>query len=352
MKSLSKILIVTLALCLAVSSLPAQAAFATDEAVTADTPMPDVLGLQAKVDEASAVYDEATQRISEMQAEIDALNDRISEIQRELPAARTLSNDAASEYYRMMSTSNMFLEIIFGATSLADFLAKVDYSVRINQGYLDDIFSLSRLNAELEEDRVELEAKKEALEAEQLHAEEALLDAQYAHDVAEEAAFKIAEATAAATAEIAAAAEAEAHAPEAPIEPSNPETTAPPETISDKQSFVNLWAPRIDAYLAGSPMAGCGFFFANAAYDYNVDPRWSPAIACLESSKGLYCFLPYNAWGWGSVSWPNWETAIYSHVRGLSIGYGYTISEASAQKYCPPNWEYWYSFVSAQMNLI
>ncbi|MCL2750903.1 MAG: hypothetical protein FWE96_07915, partial [Coriobacteriia bacterium] len=91
------------------------------------------------------------------------------------------------------------------------------------------------------------------------------------------------------------------------------------------------------------------YAFANAAYDYNVDPRWSPAIACLESSKGRYCFLPHNAWGWGQISWPDWETAIFAHVRGLSIGYGYTISIAAAQKYCPPNWEHWYNVVSSEM---
>ena len=125
-----------------------------------------------------------------------------------------------------------------------------------------------------------------------------------------------------------------------------------PDAPFDKQEFVDVWTPRIDAYLAGSPMAGTGYYFANAAYDYNVDPRWSPAIACLESSKGRYCFLPYNAWGWGSSSWTDWESAIYTHVRGLSIGYGYTISEAAAKKYCPPNWEYWLSFISNEMTKI
>jgi len=246
------------------------------------------------------------------------------------------------------------LEMVFGATSMADFFAMVEYTTRANQRFLDDISTLSNLTAELEESRALLEASKVEVENEQRRAEEALLDAKHAREVAQETARLIAEATAAATAAAAAAAEAEAHTPLEPLVPTPDPVVIPDpvEASTDKQVFVDLWTPRIDAYLAGSPMAGFGYAFANAAFDYGVDPRWSPAIACLESSKGRYCFLPYNAWGWGQVSWPDWETAIYAHVRGLSIGYGYTISEANAKKYCPPNWEYWLSFVSTQMTLI
>ena len=121
---------------------------------------------------------------------------------------------------------------------------------------------------------------------------------------------------------------------------------------SDKETFVSQWAGRIDAYLAGSPLAGQGATFASAAWDYGVDPRWSPAISNTESSKGLYCFQSHNAWGWGSYSWSSWEEAIDAHVRGLARGYGYTISVEAAKKYCPPNWEHWYNATLAQMNMI
>ena len=117
----------------------------------------------------------------------------------------------------------------------------------------------------------------------------------------------------------------------------------------DKSEFVNEWAGRIDAYLAGSPLSGQGATFAAAAWDYGVDPRFSPAISCVESSKGLYCFRSHNAWGWGSSSWDSWEEAINAHVRGLSRGYGYTVTVEGAKKYCPPNWEFWYSRVCAEM---
>lgn len=354
LRSYKKTLTTFLAFCLTFSVIPMASAWAEEE-ITADTPMPDIVTLQEQADAAASVYDEATQRIVDLQEEIDALDERIREIQTELPQARETSSEAARQYYRMVSISNPFLEMILGATSLTDFFAKVEYSTRVNQSFLDDITSLSRLNTELEESRARLEASMAAIEEEQTRAEEAMIDAQNTRDVAEETALKIAELTAAATAAEAEAAAAQAHTPEAPVTPSTPggsNSAGVPETPSDKQAFVNLWAPRIDAYLAGSPLAGYGYAFASAAYDYNVDPRWSPAIACLESSKGRYCFYPYNAWGWGAVTWPNWETAIYAHIHGLSVGYGYTISEAAAQRYCPPNWQYWYSFVSEQMALI
>ena len=96
-------------------------------------------------------------------------------------------------------------------------------------------------------------------------------------------------------------------------------------------------------------MGGYGRVFAEAAYDYGVDPRWSPAIARMESSSGLYCFESHNAWGWGDVAWGDWESAIRGHVSGLASGYGYTLTWDAAQTYCPPNASYWYSSVSSCM---
>lgn len=121
---------------------------------------------------------------------------------------------------------------------------------------------------------------------------------------------------------------------------------------SERDAFVAQWAGRIDAYLAGSPMAGQGATFAAAAWDYGVDPRFSPAIAFVESTLGAYCFLPYNAWGWGSSSWGSWEEAIYAHVAGLSRGYGPTLDYEDALSYCPPNADEWYNLVLSKMNSI
>ena len=120
----------------------------------------------------------------------------------------------------------------------------------------------------------------------------------------------------------------------------------------DKASFVRNWAGRLDAYLAGTPLSGQGKTFASAAWDAGIDPRFSAAISEVESSRGAACFRPYNAWGWGSVSWGSWEEAIPAHASGLARGYGYTVSEAAAQKYCPGNWEHWYNRVSEEMGRI
>lgn len=119
-----------------------------------------------------------------------------------------------------------------------------------------------------------------------------------------------------------------------------------------KEAFITQWTSRIDNYLAGSPLAGYGSTFAEAAWNNGVDPRWSPAISNTESSKGAVCFKPYNAWGWGSSSWSSWEEAINAHVEGLASVYGYSITVANAQKYCPPTYMDWYTKTISQMQMI
>ncbi|MEG0323000.1 MAG: CMP-2-keto-3-deoxyoctulosonic acid synthetase [Raoultibacter sp.] len=119
-----------------------------------------------------------------------------------------------------------------------------------------------------------------------------------------------------------------------------------------KEAFIAEWTTRIDAYLAGSPLAGQGVTFATAAWENSVDPRWSPAISNTESSKGAVCFMSYNAWGWGKSGFSSWEEAINTHVAGLSSGYGYTISYAYAQKYCPPNYDHWFNSTLSEMQKI
>lgn len=120
-----------------------------------------------------------------------------------------------------------------------------------------------------------------------------------------------------------------------------------------KDAFLAEWTSRIDAYLAGSSLAGYGSVFAQAAWDHGVDPRFSPAISNTESSKGANCFRSHNAWGWmGDTTWSSWEEAIDAHVAGLAEGYGYTISLANAQKYCPPTYEDWFNKTLSQMQQI
>lgn len=110
-----------------------------------------------------------------------------------------------------------------------------------------------------------------------------------------------------------------------------------------KEAFLAEWTQRLDDYLAGSPLAGFGATFAQAAWENGIDPRWSAAISNTESTKGANCFRPYNAWGWMAESWSSWEEAINAHARGLAQGYGFTISVANAKKYCPPTYMDWYA---------
>jgi hypothetical protein len=97
-------------------------------------------------------------------------------------------------------------------------------------------------------------------------------------------------------------------------------------------------------------LSGQGSVFASAAWDSGADPRWSPAISAVESTKGTYCFEDYNAWGWGSYSFSSWGEAIPAHVSYLSSMYGgYLTPEAAATYAADPSW---YNKVLTQMNMI
>jgi peptidoglycan DL-endopeptidase CwlO len=105
-------------------------------------------------------------------------------------------------------------------------------------------------------------------------------------------------------------------------------------------------ARAIDIYLTEveSPLVGFGRAFVSAGRTYGVDPFLVVSIAGKESSWGKHCFLPYNAWGWGDLSFKNWEDAIFNYTRGLSEEYikrGRTTPEVIAPIYCPPNHAAW-----------
>jgi hypothetical protein len=334
--------------------------------------LPEPDELQIRIEQTAVEYNKAIDRLNQVQGDIDALESQIAQLELSLPEQKRLGSAAVLEYYHMQCNSNIYLEMLFGSQSITDFISTYEYIGRVQSTYLRDINKLTQLQAELLESRSLLEETYKTAQSEAAHAEEALRDAQEARMEAERRARELQEANGnnavmsaggsgnAADAGAGGGADggdggAEAggvsgpgeDAPGASVQPNEP-----PDWSQDKSAFVAMWAARIDAYLGGSPMGGQGYVFAEAAWDYGVDPRWSPAISCTESSKGLYCFLPHNAWGWGSVSWPDWDTAIRAHVRGLAIGYGYTISEAAAQKYCPPNWQHWLDVTSSQMALI
>lgn len=354
-------------------------------------PIPDEF--QLEVERTAAEYEQAVANVDEASRKLDENRARIAELEEAIPAQESRSGAAAREQYKLQQQGSGVIDLLLSADSFYDFIVSFEYVNRISEANLAEMNRLTEMKAELDEAQSALKLAKREADANVEAAGSALAAAQEARAEAqrraqEEAQRQAEAAAAAAAAEAAAQAEAHAAEEEEPDTQSdeNQDVEAEPGAASaasadedadgaepegagedtaatapsndgadwsaDQAAFVDEWAARIDAYLAGSPMAGQGRTFAVAAWAYGVDPRWSPAIACIESSKGAACFNPHNAWGWGSSSWGSWEEAIDEHVRGLARGYGYTISIEAAQKYCPPNWQKWYENTSAQMNLI
>lgn len=352
--------------------------------------------LQQQVESATTSYNEAVDRLAQVQEKIDENQAKISQIEKKLPKQRKRAADSLKTLYMMHASSNGIVELLLSSDDFFSFIDNVVYLEHIQEQNITKLQDLSSLKAELNDTKGRLIS----LQAEATHEVETAKQAQDEAIAAREAAREAARAKAEAEAKEAEAAlkasakKAKKNAtftsasgqvikveapvdtisivdepiekPEATETPKAPdktkddtgETSAPHEgsdvitAVSERELFVEEWAPRIDAYLAGSALGGYGVTFAEAAWDYGVDPRWSPAISCIESSKGAICFRPHNAWGWGNVSWSDWDTAIREHIAGLASGYGYTISVESAKKYCPPHWEAWYSSVLAEMDTI
>lgn len=322
--------------------------------------------LQQKVEQTALDYNEAVANLESVERQIEDTRARIDELAASLPGQQEKSGDAMKALYNLQNEGYSLIDMLLNVGTLEDFLTTYEYIDRIYTKNVNEINQLANMQNELEETEKALEEKRQDAETEKIRAEDALKVAQEAREEAQKKAAEAAAAEQKAAEEAAKAAEIEQEkADEAansaseqqPESPSGGSEVAEPPSndvdwSTDKQAFVSEWTPRIDAYLAGSPLAGQGKTFAEAAWNYGVDPRWSPAISLTESSKGAHCAYPYNAWGWGSVSWSSWEEAIDAHVRGLARGYGYTISVESAKKYCPPNWEHWYNTTLAQMEMI
>lgn len=397
----AKALAVLLSLTLVAASGTPLAAFADDEQQSTSSLGSDpTAALNDEVDELTAeieatgiAADEAAARVAEIEARIADNEEQLSALYNQIPAQVQRSADAVRELYKMQYQSTSLIELLLNADNFADFIVNFQYVTHIQQRHLDTVTKLREMKQQLDDTQAQLAQDRADAIVEQENAQQALEAAQAARQEAQRRAQEEAERQAAAAeaarleaerqaaAERAAQEEADRKAqeeqkqpedngseddpddsskpveeapepePEPDPQPSGP-TSDGADWSTDKAAFVSTWAPRIDAFMAGSPMAGTGTIFAEAAWDNGVDPRFSPAIAHTESSRGAACFLPYNAWGWGSVSWSSWDEAIRAHVAGLAAGYGYTISEAAAQKYCPPNWQEWYNRTSAAMNLI
>lgn len=341
----------------AIDAAPNSSAFAVTTEIDAE---PD--DLQRLIEESNEAYESASARVAELESAISESEARIVELEALLPEQRERGGDAMRELYKIQRGGSSLVDLILTADNFMDFVSRVDFLDRVFDRHFDDLEALSAMVDELNEAQSQLQADLADAHDARERASQSLADAQAAREQAQREARAKAEEEARLAQQAVSeqdeqeAQDAEASQPDADVDGGSQEVVPPSgdgaDWSSDKMTFVSAWAGRIDSYLAGSPLSGQGATFAAAAWDYGVDPRFSPAISCVESSKGAACFLPYNAWGWGSVSWGSWEEAIDAHVRGLARGYGYTLSEAAAKKYCPPNWQHWHSRVGEEMGRI
>ncbi len=336
---------------------------------------------QKLIEESAALYEEATAHVEDLKKQIEENNARIDELEKDIPHQKERSNTALRELYKLNRDGASLVDLILSSENFSDLLSRFDYVDYIHEQHVATLNSLLDMQTELKETREELSAAQKEAVSQQEVAKAALEEAQQARIRAQKAAQARAAAEAAAAAKsnpnsdaTPASANASTQSPDGQPPESQEGQQAPdaqdPASGSGSQNtgssvspdgadwnqerstFVDQWASRIDAYLSGSPLAGEGRVFAEAAWDFGVDPRWSPAISWVESSKGASCFRPYNAWGWGDCSWGSWDEAIRDHVAGLARGYGYSLTKEAAQRYCPPTWEDWYYNVSAEMNSI
>lgn len=358
-----------------VACLLAAALLAVSIAFPATAHAATMAELQAEVVRCSDEYDTCVKHIEELQAEIEANEARIAELEAMLPQQRQRTSDSIRWQYRVSLDAPGLIEMVLSAENFYDMLATIQYLDIIQTRNNAELQALIDLDAELTETRQKLAEDLALAEAEKAAAQEALDEAIEAREALQAAI--LAQQEAERLERERALAEAQEHAGEefttasgntATVEiPPNSDigatggtggisdgdsgTVSTDPSVTTRDYFVQVWSGRIDNYLAGSPLAGYGYAFAEAAWDYGVDPRWSPAIAAVESSKGRYCFEPYNAWGWFAYLGSDWDSSIRAHVRGLANGYGYTLTWAAAARYCPPG-SAWYSATATQMEYV
>ena len=256
-------------------------------AVSAET-QAEINEAAEQVDQYAAAYNEAVEKLDELQKQIEDNTARIEEIEAELPEMQQRASDAMREMYKYRTGTNPLANLVLKSESLSDFITTCVYMEEVQSANLDAIDGLTAAQQELEQKKAELDDANAQLEDEKEKAEEALKAAQQARSEAQ------AKAEAEAAAELAALqaeSEAEQTAPGtgSASRATTPYGTATPgDTVDTSVSaggvnwnvtydeFVNEWGTRIDNYLAGSPMAGTGRIFADAAWNSGTDPRCLP----------------------------------------------------------------------------
>ena len=307
----------------------------------ADSQEADLEKLSQEVEESAKRYDEAINQQSQIDDEIDELKKQISICEKKLPEQEEHANDASITLYKLGDV-NLLVDMLLESTSFTEAISIYDSYNAIAQECQNQLRETKDLKEELYSSKETLEQKKE-------DADNALKEANAALETAKTARQKAQEE---AEAREAALREAEAKRQQEKNDSICAKLIDDIDWTLSKDEFVETWSKRIDAYLDGSPLSGYGKLFAESSWNYGTDPRWSPAISCLESGKGSVCFRNHNAWGWMGHSFSSWEEAIPQHVEYLAGPlYGGYISQTGAATYCPPG-DYWFDFVSNEMTKI
>ena len=303
---------------------------------------------------ARAAAEAAREEVARLEAQISESQATLDRVGSQLDGQKKRSADAMRAQYRMEAEGFNLTELIFSSSSLSEFLSNLTYLDHFQELNTAEIKKYTAMKEEYENAlatqqtaKVDADAQKAIAEEEEATAVEQEARAEQAMESAKEARVKAQE-----------EAEAEIERRAKELE----KVGAIDNNVNwrvTRDQFVEEWTKRIDAYFAGSPMAGCGQACAEAAWDFGVDPRWSPAISTLESGKGRA--VPYNtsnnAWGWFANApayrtFPPFADGCRAHVEYLGKFYGYTVTLDHARTYCPPNAEKWYSMVVEEMRTI
>ncbi len=335
-----------------------------------------------RVEQATAEYRAAEEEVERIEEQIAQNEEKTADIQARLPEQRAKTAASIRNLYKFQQNSPGLLDLLLSAESFNDFISTIRYIDTIHERNTNEVQALVSLERELTQTQLALSADRDVAVQKQEDARVALEQARATKQEAQKRANATVASEATRRGEVLAAVQETINkgtsktagssssqtdgesGEEATITtksgnttkvelPSEPELDTNPIVENTTNSEVSDWAARIDAYLAGTALEGHGAAFAQAAADYGVDPRVSPAISCIESGKGEVCFLPHNAWGWGSASWDDWDSAIRDHVEGYAKTYGSTVTLEGAEMYSGEDiYPEWYSLVLSEMDNI
>lgn len=334
---------VALAVCLG-AGIPVPRALAAGESSSELQRQADAA--QDVVRQKVAAYNEALSKVQDLDARVQKSQEDIDGITGRLPQMRDRAARSLREQYKMDQDSTGLVGLLLCSEDFESLVANLRYMDGVTRYHTQQVHDLITAQDQLETAKATLEVQRSQAAEESEAANQALADAQQAAADLQAAAdaARAAEQAAAATGQAAGASSPEAAiaatnaaARQAGVDLSSDEDSPAPYNATDqaaRDAFVQKWAPRLDAYLAGRPLAGQGKAFAEAAWDSCIDPRWSAATSVIESGGGAACFAPYNAYGWlARGGFDSWEQGVREHAAYLRSTYGSSFTPTAAAIY-------------------